>query len=208
MLWSRLVSPLAGRRGASLTHARPALRTLAAMLLTALLACAAQDPELLDCSFIPLQSPEDELPGCAYIDDDGRLVLLKKTTAAVKGRSSDPVPAVVGRTLYYLNGSGRSAPVLWYDNGADGFAEGLARTTRGGKIGFIDRSLTEKIAPTWDFAFPFDGGVARVCQGCRSHPVGEHFELRGGFWGYINREGAVVVPVRFERDQLPPRPTL
>jgi hypothetical protein len=172
------------------------------------LACTTHDPQLLDCSFVPVQSSEDELPGCAYIDRNGRLVLLTKTTAAVQRRNSDPVAAVVGPTLYYLNSAGRSSPVLWYDNGADYFSDGLARTTRGGKVGFIDRSLTEKIAPTWDFAFPFDGGLALVCQGCRSHPVGEHFEVRGGVWGYINREGAVVVPVQFEREHLPPRPTL
>lgn len=94
--------------------------------------------------------------------------------------------------------------MLTFDNGPDDFAEGLARTTRSGKIGFIDRQLSEVIAPSWDFAFPFEDGVAVVCQGCRPHPVGdgEHSEVRGGSWGTIDRSGAIVVPVELERDAL------
>jgi hypothetical protein len=179
----------------------------AAILLITLAGCTAPSPQLLDCLFIPVELPENPLPDCAYIQPDGRLLLLPAGIAAVRARRSDPVAAVVGSTLYYLNGAGRSAPVLWYDNGADYFSEGLARTQHDGKVGFIDRSLSEQIAPTWDFAFPFDGGVALVCQGCRTHPVGEHSEVRGGAWGYIDRKGVVVVPVRFDREQLPPPPS-
>jgi hypothetical protein len=178
----------------------------AAVALTTLLACSTQRPELLDCSFIPVESREDELLGCAYMNQDGHLVLQPATIEAVRRRGADPVAALVGSTLYYLDSAGRSAPVLWYDNGADYFAEGLARSARGGKVGFVDRTLTERIAPTWDFAFPFENGFAMVCQGCRSEPVGEHREVRGGLWGYINREGTVVVPVQFEREHLPPSP--
>ena len=29
-----------------------------------------------------------------------------------------------------------------------------------GKVGFMDRSLTVKIPPAWDFAFPFEDGKA------------------------------------------------
>lgn len=176
-------------------------------ILLASSACAHRARELLDCKFLPVEAPEDELPSCAYLDPTGQLVLLPETITVVRRRSSDPVAAVVGSTLYYLNGAGRSAPVLWYDNGPDYFAEGLARTVRDGKVGFIDRDLSERIPATWDFAFPFADGVAVVCEGCRSHPVGEHSEMRGGVWGYIDLTGSVVVPVRYRRDDLPPPPT-
>jgi hypothetical protein len=106
---------------------------------------------------------------------------------------------------YYVRADGRNAPVVSYDNGPDYFSEGLARTIRSGKIGFIDPSLSEIIQPSWDFAFPFNEGRAVVCQGCQSRPTadGEHFEMLGGTWGYINHAGEVIVPVKFERHELP-----
>ena len=104
-----------------------------------------------------------------------------------------------------MRADGRSAPIVTYDSGPDYFSEGLARTIRSGKIGFIDRSLSEVIPPSWDFAFPFNEGTAVVCQGCQSRPTadGEHSEMVGGAWGYIDHAGEVVVPVTFERDDLP-----
>jgi len=41
--------------------------------------------------------------------------------------------------FYYVTRDGRMARVLQFDNGADYFVDGLARTEVGGKIGFIDR---------------------------------------------------------------------
>lgn len=170
----------------------------------AALALLSDYPAVLDCQFIPVEFAEDELAACAFVNLAGQLVMLPTTVLVVRARSSEPVAAVVGSTLYYLNGAGRSAPVLSYDNGADYFEEGLARTVRGGKVGFIDHDLRERIEPAWDFAFPFSNGFALVCQGCRGHSVGEHEERRGGRWGYINRDGEVVVPVEFERRRVPP----
>jgi hypothetical protein len=111
---------------------------------------------------------------------------------------------VYKQSWYYVTPAGRAAPVLTYDNGADYFAENLARTRRAGKIGFIDRSLSDVIPPSWDFAFPFSGGYAVVCNGCREHAIDdEHSEMRGGAWGYIDHSGEVVVPIQYERDELP-----
>ena len=124
---------------------------------------------------------------------------------------SEGLGEILVRTVgwYYVTPTGRTAPVLTYDNGADYFAEGLARTIRAGKVGFIDRSLSEVIPPSWDFAFPFDHGFAVVCNGCRSHRVDdEHSEMRGGVWGYINPSGEAVVPIKYERDELPSPPSL
>jgi hypothetical protein len=111
----------------------------------------------------------------------------------------------VGRQLLFVNRHGVTAPALLFDNGADYFVEGLARTVRAGKIGFVDIALREVIAPVWDFAFPFNHGVAKVCSGCRlvSRPGDEHREVVGGKWGYIDRAGRVVVPVVHDRDDLP-----
>jgi hypothetical protein len=171
--------------------------------LLALLACNSPAPAALACHFVPIQSAADELRECATERSDGSLQLRPGALAAVAGRESQPVSIVIASILYYVNSQGRIAPVLWHDNGADYFKEGLARTHRDGKVGFIDRELVERIPPIWDFAFPFRTGFAIVCPGCRSVPDGEHRAVRGGLWGYIDREGVEVVPLEFERDQLP-----
>jgi hypothetical protein len=105
--------------------------------------------------------------------------------------------------------SGRTAPALPFDNGPDRFVEGLARSIRDGKVGFVDESLDLVVPREWDFAFPFEGGVARVCTGCtaRRHSGGEHSEVVGGRWGYIDREGNVVVSVDYGLDTLPAPPS-
>jgi len=141
---------------------------------------------------------------CAVLRHDGALMLYPDHLNELYFRDG-LVAVFVPSGWYYVTPAGRTTPVLAYDNGSDYFSEGLARMRRSGKVGFIDRNLAERIPPAWDFAFPFDGGVALVCQGCRPHTNGdgEHFELRGGLWGAIDREGAMVVPVRFERDRLP-----
>jgi hypothetical protein len=47
-----------------------------------------------------------------------------------------------------------------FDNGTDYVVEGLARTVRAGKIGFVNTWLEQVVAPVRDFAFPFEEGVA------------------------------------------------
>jgi len=173
--------------------------------------CAAE--ETLSCIYEARETQKNPTPerqefqprgGCATLQRDGSLTVHPDHLNELYFR--DGLAAIfMSAGWYYVTPAGRTAPVLDYDNGPDYFAEGLARTRRSGKVGFIDRTLAEWISPAWDFAFPFDDGVALVCQGCRSHPTddGEHFELRGGVWGYIDRKGMAVVPVRFEREQLP-----
>jgi len=110
---------------------------------------------------------------------------------------------VEGELLFAL-ASGRTAPALRYDNGADYFVEGLARSPRDGKVGFVDELLELVVPRQWDFAFPFEDGHARVCSGCVIRRAGgEHSEVVGGRWGYVDREGRVVVPVVHAREELP-----
>lgn len=197
----------------AMLHPR-SLALLLALLLSVTSGCTAD--ELLPCAYAARATEKNPTPelqqlqprgGCATFESDGSLTVHPDHLNEL--HFDEGVAAVLLSTgWYYVTPAGGTAPVVTFDNGADYFAEGLARTIRSGKVGFIDRSLTLRIDPAWDFAFPFDGGVARVCQGCRSHPTaeGEHFERRGGAWGYIDREGTVVVPVEFEREQLPEPP--
>jgi hypothetical protein len=108
--------------------------------------------------------------------------------------------------LYFVNRAGATAPAFFFDNGPDPFAEGLARTIRNRKVGFVNTALDEVIAPAWDWASPFSAGVAAVCIGCVSKPVfpgAEHSVMTGGKWGYIDRHGSPVVPVAYTTKDLP-----
>ena len=108
--------------------------------------------------------------------------------------------------FYYVRRDGRMARVLQFDNGADYFVEGFARTVAGGKIGFIDRKLRVVIPPRYDFAFPFNGGTAAVCNGCKEiSDDGEHTGMVGGQWGVIDRHGREVAPVRDRSGHERPR---
>jgi len=161
----------------------------------------------LACSFLPF-GDGDTVAGCAHQLPDGAIELRPE---ALAGRGEEDgetdgggvYTVMVDGALLFAVASGRTAPALPFDNGADYFVEGLARTLRDGKIGFVNDRLEVVVPPTWDFAFPFDGGVARVCEGCTLAPVGagdEHSEVVGGRWGLIDRQGRVVVPVVHQRD--------
>ena len=86
-----------------------------------------------------------------------------------------------------------------FDNGADDFAEGLARFADAGKVGFFDERGWIAIPARYGWAGRFSEGRAAVCRGCAEVAVGEHREVHGGRWGYVDRDGKEVVPLRFDR---------
>lgn len=94
--------------------------------------------------------------------------------------------------FYYIRKDGKKMLTLTYDNGADEFSDGLARTRINGKIGFFNRNLEIILPPVYDFAFPFHNGFAEICMGCQEKKDGEHSILDGGEWKKINREGLVI----------------
>jgi hypothetical protein len=49
----------------------------------------------------------------------------------------------------------------------------------------------------WDGAFPFSGGLAAVNKGGRVKRVPAP-RIEGGKWGYVDREGNVVIPPRYD----------
>jgi hypothetical protein len=98
--------------------------------------------------------------------------------------------------LFYVSKRGRVVRVFFFDNGADYFKEGLARTISKRKIGFINNKLEVVIEPRFDFAYPFENGKARVCNGCTKKQNGEHYMIVGGKWGIIDKSGKLISPMK------------
>lgn len=184
-------------------------RRLRAGLAVAMLAaaCAGAPPEPsaawpLTCSWFPPEGPP--VAQCARRSPDGEIALRPGVWSDEGGATNVRTVVVDGELLFAL-ASGRTAPALPYDNAADDFVDGLARSPRNGRIGFVDERLELVVPREWDFAFPFEDGFARVCSGCAiTRAEGdEHSEVTGGRWGYVDRQGRVVVPVVHPRDELP-----
>lgn len=160
--------------------------------------------EWLPCAFMPVEDEaRDVIAHCAHRSANGALVVEPVALGVLVTRGVDPAPVSIGGTLHYLNASGVAVPVLPFDNGADYFVEGLARTLQGGKVGFINEKLSVVIPPQWDFAFPFENGTAVVCDSCTFRPVGDgHREVVGGRWGLIDARGQTLIPVIHPREEL------
>jgi hypothetical protein len=157
----------------------------------------------IDCH----QYPNREAAVCELASDGG-VVVSRQSLADISFEPNGLGTLVVdSRGLYFVTRQGKTAPALEFDNGADYVVEGLARTVKRGKVGFVNVQLDQVVAPVWDFAFPFGHGVAVVCTGCVSTPVSpgdEHRTMTGGKWGYIDKRGKVVVPVVYDSRSLPP----
>lgn len=192
---------------------------LSASLLISMAAGAAAGGDA-GCVYIPrataalLPSERAEVitfANCGSEKDDGTAEIRPEHLAALDFGEDGLASIRVGEHFYYFRKDGRSARVPTYDNWADDFAEGLVRTVRVvdgvERIGYLDRELAVVIPARYDWGFPFEGGRARVCIGCRAgKPDGDgHSEVSGGLWGYIDRAGKEVVPVRSSRDDLDPR---
>lgn len=104
--------------------------------------------------------------------------------------------------VFYFTKSGLVRKTIYFDNGPDYFNEGLARTEWNGKIGFFDKKLSIVIAPRFDFAFPFNNGLAAVCKNCTPKKIGEHTIIDGGKWGAINTKGVIVRPIIYSKSEL------
>jgi hypothetical protein len=170
-------------------------KTSCAALMVVAMACGRMRP--VECRLFP----DGEVAVCQQAPD--RFVTVSRQSLAHAEFGAEGLSAIlVGERIYFVNRAGNTAPALKFDNGPDYFVEGLARTVKDGKIGFVNTALEPVVAPVWDFAFPFSNGVAAVCSGCMA-AGGEHQLVTGGKWGYIDKRGKVLVPVRYDRDELP-----
>lgn len=175
--------------------------------------CASRAPvspaPSLDCAYASQLDREigDRGP-CAYRGADSKVRIdpahLERLSYSEEGLGSVWVNGV---GWIYVKRDGETLEVLALDNGPDPFAEGLVRGLRNGKVAYFDRSFRMVIAPRYDFGWPFSGGRARVCLGCRTEPADpadfeRHLSVVGGEWGFIDLAGREVVPVRYPRDRI------
>jgi len=154
---------------------------LVMMVVLATKAAADTTVDALPCTPIPFEETS-AIPACVERVADGEYRLTKAGRAKLKFQDNGLTAIQIDGALYHANRNGRTAPALPVDNGADYLVEGLTRILRNGKVGFVDSHLKTAIAAAWDFAWPFDGGVATVCLGCRPVPQGEHVAIEGGLW--------------------------
>ena len=147
----------------------------------------------------PESSPQGE---CGKLLDDDNFQIYQSHLDRLLFSADGLAPVFVGEKAFYVTKAGTSARVHYFDNGADYFVEGLTRTISKGKYGFMDEKLNVVIKPVYDFVFPFEKGLAVVCNGCIFLPDGEHTMVSGGKWGAINKKGEIVYSVIYTKDKL------
>jgi hypothetical protein len=84
-----------------------------------------------------------------------------------------------------------------YDNGPDYVQERLFRYVEKGKKGFANHNGQKIIPARFDFARPFQNGLAAFNVGGHKQYHGEHWVWQGGLWGFINRKGKTVIEPTF-----------
>jgi hypothetical protein len=149
---------------------------------------------------------------CGSERADGTAEIASRHLVALDFRSDDGPEGLasirLGEHFYLVRRDGRSARVPPFDNWADDFADGRVRSLRvvdgAEKIGYLDTRLAEAIPARFDWGFPFAGGRAVVCVGCRleGREADGHREVVGGRWGIIDRSGREIVPVASSREEI------
>jgi len=184
-------------------------RSLALALLIANSAFAAQS---LDCFYAArptAKNPDPEMSlhrNCAVVSGDGSVRIVARHLQALDFNTDGLATFNAERRgWFYVLRNGRILEVLSEDNGADDFVEGLVRGRRHGKVAFFDRSFRMVLPPIYDFAWPFENGLAMVCSGCTERTDASdpdhHGLVDGGLWGYIDHHGREVIPVKYSRDE-------
>jgi WG containing repeat len=173
-------------------------------MMPLLLAAAAV---LLPCSYRAAGDEEIAPRGpCATSTAEGVRIEPKHLRRLEYGRDGLAGVFVDGVGWVYVKRGGETLVVLAQDNGPDDFSDDRVRVSRGGKIGYADRSFRVVISPRYDFAWPFERGRALVCVGCKAAPADPahegHAAVVGGRWGYVDHAGREIVPVERAREEI------
>ena len=183
------------------------------VLVILLFSAISVHAEAIDACRHPDSGYEDveELELCGSFSEDGVLAVSKRVLENVVWSESDLACIYVlhkkFKGWYYIskNGVGRPSP-LSEDNDCDLIEEGLTRSISNGTVVYVDRSLTVVKATKYKYASNFWNGYALVCVGDlkkERDKFGDHYDLKGGECGYINREFKVVVPLKYTYENVP-----
>ncbi len=162
----------------------------------------------LPCVFTPIQTKENPYPeltqfkNCGHINSKGNINLKQEIFKKIWFNEDGLAEIRVYDGIYYINKNKRLVRTHLFDNTADYFKEGLARTIKNNKFGFINKKLEVVIKPAYDFAFPFNNGISKVCNGCVEKKDGDHKSIEGGQWGHINKQGDVVIEIKYSKNEL------
>jgi len=79
--------------------------------------------------------------------------------------NNDSIEPHSSMVVYNRKGEYLFAPFM-FENGPEGYVEGLQRIVKNGKIGFANRNGDIVIEPKYDYAGMFNYGLAIYCIGC------------------------------------------
>lgn len=145
-----------------------------------------------------------------YKDQNGKVVIPSQFILANDFLPSGIAAVVAKEGWVYINSFGKIilTPYMM-DNGPDYFSEGLARYVENGKIGYFDPNGRTIIPARFDFATPFNKGVAKVCHGGEVETIKgdpdkatDYHKHVGGKWGLIDKEGKIIQPIEYKKDDL------
>ena len=172
---------------------------LSVLLLGTFVACTTPQSKVVECAYMPKVedntssdfSPQGE---CGKLIDEDSLLLYPEHFNNLNFATSSFASVYTNSGMFYVSKSGKVMKTMFFDNGADYFEEGLARTISKGKYGFMNRKLDVVIEPQFDFVFPFSKGKAKFCNGCKEKKDkhGEHSMRVGGTWGFVDKEGKIT----------------
>ena len=140
----------------------------------------------------------------------GQLFICRSTLRKLKFDGALATIQLRNHGWLYVRRDGATRRTIFFDNGPDYFVEGLARYTTGlisgfdpnGKIGFINQHGDIVIPAQFEWASPFEHGYSVVCNGCQQVPDGEYHMLVGGQWGCMDKNGNVIIPVKYSEHEI------
>lgn len=111
------------------------------------------------------------------------------------------------RGWFYINqnGLGRGSPFN-YDNDCNWFQSGVAVGVSNGRVVYFNQVMKIVKSTKYTWASNFYKGYSKVCTGVLIKEYdehGEHFQLKGGQCGFINREFKIVVPIQHPYESTP-----
>lgn len=170
---------------------------------------SVQAEDFGSCGYLPKKTEKYQYPEWEVFDScasyaAGVLRISPEHREKLHFGTEDLAVFFISGQYFYVKPDGRFLPVMFYDNGADYFQEGLTRSQKNGKIEFYNKHFELILSPDYDWVWPFHEGLALVCNGCILTPMEDgHQALEGGLWGYINKKGEEVVPVKYKSSELP-----